>query len=117
MLISCAFAQTPQETDSENTLSETNATMASETLSQDQTLSDSTATDTQIVSEEPAEKTLSISEISTTSGTISSDAVAEADNGSIMNPIACFACHKEQFADWETSLHAKSHEDLNPLYE
>ncbi len=117
LIISCAFAQTPQETDNENTLSETNATMASETLPQDQTLSDSTATDTQIVSEEPAEKTLSISEISTTSSMISSDAVAEADNGSIINPIACFACHKEQFADWETSLHAKSHEDLNPLYE
>ena len=39
------------------------------------------------------------------------------DNGSLINPIACFACHKEQFSDWETSLHAKSHADFNPLYQ
>lgn len=32
------------------------------------------------------------------------------------DPRNCVACHKEQVEQWQTSLHAHSHEDKNPLY-
>ena len=32
------------------------------------------------------------------------------------DPRNCIACHKDQVLQWQTSLHAISHEDKNELY-
>ncbi|MBE0495524.1 MAG: hypothetical protein IBX45_03850, partial [Campylobacterales bacterium] len=38
-------------------------------------------------------------------------------NQRFINPANCQACHPEHVSQWETSWHANSHEDKNPLYQ